>query len=41
MHPRCKQILEPTATEMICQFSKLKPPKFGGDTDPMVYEEWL
>ena len=26
---------------MICQFNKLKPPKFGGGTDPMVYEEWL
>jgi len=27
--------------EMICQFHKLKPPKFEGGTDPMVYEEWF
>ena len=27
--------------EMICQFNKIKPPKFEGGTDPMVYEEWL
>jgi len=27
--------------EMICQFNKLKPPKFGGETNPMVYEEWM
>ena len=26
---------------MIYQFNKLKPPKFGGGTNPMVYEEWL
>ena len=25
---------------MICQFNKLKPPKFEGGTDPMVCEEW-
>ena len=41
MPPWREQILEPTAVEMICQFTKLKPPKFGGGTDPMVYEEWL
>jgi len=34
-------IPEPTAMEMICEFHKLKPPKFEGGTDPMVYEEWL
>ena len=27
--------------EIICQFNKLKPPKFGGGIDPMVYEEGL
>ena len=27
--------------EMICQFYRLKPPKFEGGTNPMVYEEWL
>jgi len=27
--------------KMICQFSKLKPPKFEGETDPMIYGEWL
>jgi len=25
----------------VCQFNKLKPPKFGGGTDPLAYEEWL
>jgi len=32
---------EPTALQMICQFNKLKPPKFGGGIDPLAYEEWL
>jgi len=27
--------------EMIYQLNKLKPPKFEGGTDPMVYGEWL
>ena len=27
--------------EMACQFNKLKPLKFEGGTDLMVYEEWL
>ena len=27
--------------EMIRQFYKLKPPKFEGGIDPMVYGEWL
>jgi len=27
--------------EMICQFYKLKPPKFRGGADPMAYEEQL
>ena len=32
---------QPTALDMICQFNKLKPPRFGGGTDPLAYEEWL
>ena len=32
---------KPTALEMICKFNKLKPPKFGGGTDPLAYEERL
>jgi len=41
MPPRRELIPEPTAMKMICQFNKLKPPKFEGGTDPMVHEEWL
>jgi len=41
MPPRRELIPEPIALKMICQFNKLKPPKFEGGTDPMVYEEWL
>jgi len=41
MPPRRELIPEPIAIEMICQFNRLKPPKFEGGTDPMVYEEWL
>jgi len=41
MPPRRELTPEPTVMEMICQFNKLKPPKFEGGTDPMVYEEWL
>lgn len=41
MPPRRELIPEPTAMEMICQFNKLKPPKFEGGTNPMAYEEWL
>ena len=26
---------------MIGQFNKLKPPKFKGGTNPIVYKEWL
>ena len=26
---------------MICQFNKLKPPKFEGGADPLRYEEWI
>ena len=41
MPPRRELIPEPTAIEMIYQFNKLKPAKFEGGADPMVYEEWL
>ena len=41
MPPRKEPVAEPTALEMICQFNKLKPPKFSDGTDPFVYEEWL
>ena len=41
MPPRRDPMPEPTALEMICKFNKLKPPKFGGGTDPLAYEEWL
>jgi len=27
--------------EMVCQFNTLKPPKFKGGADPIVYDEWL
>ena len=32
--PRCEPLPEPTATEMICQFNKLKPTKFSGGPGP-------
>jgi len=41
MPPRRDSMVEPTALEMICQFNKLKPPKFGGGINPLAYEEWL
>ena len=41
MPPRRESVAAPTALEMICQFNKLKPPRFGGGTDPLAYEEWL
>jgi len=40
MPPRRELITKPTSMEMICQFNKLKPPKFEGEADLMVYEEW-
>jgi len=39
MPPRRELIPEPTAMEMICQFNKLKPPKFEGGADPVVHNE--
>ena len=41
MPPRREPVAEPTAMDMIYQFNKLKPLKFGGGTDPLPYEEWL
>jgi len=41
MPPQRDPVAEPTALEMICQFNKLKPPKFGDGTDPLAYKEWL
>ena len=41
MPPRRELVAEPAAMHMICQFNKLKPPKFGGETNPLAYEEWL
>ena len=41
MPSRHELVPEPTSMEMICQFNKLKPPKFEGGTDLIVYEEWL
>ena len=32
---------EPIAMDMICQFNKLKPPKFQGGADPLRFEEWI
>jgi len=33
--------LEPTAMDTICQFNKVKPPKFQGRANPLRYEEWV
>jgi len=41
MPPRRKPVAEQTTLEMIYEFNKLKPPKFGGEIDPLAYEEWL
>ena len=30
-----------TAREVLCNFQKLKPPKFEGGPDPLVYEDWI
>ena len=27
--------------EVLCNFQKLKPPKFEGGPDPLVYEDWI
>jgi len=41
MPPHRESMVEPTALEMICQFNKLKPPKFGSGTEHLAYDEWL
>jgi len=32
---------KPIVMDMICKFNKLKPPKYKGRSDPLVYEECL
>jgi len=39
--PHREPSLGPSAMDMICQFNKLKPPKFEGGLGPLRYEEWL
>ena len=39
MPPRRNPALEPTVMDIICQFNKLKPPKFHGGAEPLKYEE--
>jgi len=41
MPPRRELVQEPTAMDVICQFNKLKPPKFQGGANPLKYEEWI
>ena len=41
MPPRRELVQEPTVMDVICQFNKLKPPKFQGGADPLKYEEWV
>ena len=41
MPPHCEPPPRPTAMDMICQFNRLKPPKFHGRADPLRYEEWM
>jgi len=41
MPPRRDPVQELTVMDMICQFNKLKPPKFQGGSDPLKYEEWM
>jgi len=41
MPSRRNPVQEPTVMDMICQFNKLKPPKFQGGPDPLIYEEWM
>ena len=40
MPPSCQQGQELIAMDVICQFNKLKPPKFQGGANPLKYEEW-
>ena len=41
MSPPRNQVEDPTVMNVICQFNKLKPPKFQGGTDPLKYDEWI
>ena len=41
MPPHRDLIQESTIMDMICQFNKLKPPKFQGGSDPLKYDEWM
>ena len=41
MPPHPTPALEPTTMDVICQFNKLKPPKFQGGANPLRYEEWI
>jgi len=41
MPPRRELVQEPTVMDVICQFNKLKPPKFQGGANPLKYEEWI
>ena len=41
MSPRREPSPGPSAIDMICQFNKLKAPKFEGGADPLRYEDWL
>ena len=41
MPPHRIPVPEPIVMDIICQFNKLKPPKFQGGADPLKYEEWI
>ena len=41
MPPRRNPVQESIIIDMICQFNKLKPPRFQGGSDPLKYEEWV
>jgi len=41
MTPSCEPALGPSTMDMICQFNKLKPPKFQGGASSLRYEEWV
>ena len=41
MLPRRNVVQGPTVMDMICQFNKLKPPRFQGGADPLKYEEQM
>ena len=41
MPPRREPAPRPIAMDVICQFNKLKPPKFEGGANPLRYEGWV